>query len=518
MNIHALSLKLLHCDEGSEVMPSKQSILAKAKKKWITSSRSLRSPHLNDFAILCCLLLTACAVGPDYKAPDLNLPKDWHSGKDGDVQTTNDAKAAQTIKIKWWEAFHDDVMSNLITRALDNNENRKVAKARVLEARANRQSSIGNLFPHISAGVEGRKSDLTPGQSEGTTSLFQSNFDASYELDLFGGNRRQAQADKATMAAREADYRNISLTLTAEVAREYINMRQLQHQLELTKHTAESQKKLKDITTHQFKGGVIGKLDVSQAEVLYKDTQAKIPEIERQLQAGGYRLSILLGENPGVINNEIGDKVVALPVPDKIEAIESPTEIIRQRPDIQRSESELIAATALSGVAISQMYPKISLSALLGIQDSHISSGGISTNGGIWSVGSSLTMPLLNFGKVRGLTKAAQARQEQALHKYKQTVLDALGEVETSLSNINKENQRRLKLQDAAKSADKAVEISNELYKKGLSDFTSVIQTEEQSFSIKNDLVASEANIINYIVALNKSLGRDVETKVEKTN
>jgi len=331
--------------------------------------------------------------------------------------------------------------------------------------------------------------------------LFQPEFDASYEVDLFGGNRRRVEAQDAAIAASEADFRDATLTLSAEVARGYVDWRQLQQQLQLSRDTVSAQQQLFDITQSQFRVGIASSFEVAQAETLYKTTAARLPDIERQLEAAGYALSVLLGETPGKLNDEL-QETKPMPVPTSLSALDAPADVITRRPDVQRAERELAAATAMQGAAISEMYPKITLSALLGIQDTNFY-----PTTTIWSLGSGLVVPLLNFGRIEGQIQASDARQVQAFHTYRQTVLQALADVETSLSNVAKENQRREALQAATDSAERTLSMATSRYQQGLSDFTDVLQADQQSYSAKSNLVASQAGVIKDIIALHKALG-----------
>jgi NodT family efflux transporter outer membrane factor (OMF) lipoprotein len=313
------------------------------------------------------IALTACAVGPDYHAPALDLPPQWHASQITPAETSEAMLPAEP----WWMSFDDDKLDDLIKRALANNHDRKVAEARILEARASRQSTASVLYPQLQGAGQISRGNLGYQTFDKDINLYQPEFDASYEIDLFGGNRRRVEAQDATIAAREADFRDVTLTLIAEVARGYMDWRQLQQQLQLSRDTVSAQQQLFDITQAQSRAGTASSLEVSQAETLYKSTVARLPDIERQLEASGYALSVLLGETPGHLNDEL-QAVKPLPVPLSLSALNAPADVLRRRPDVQRAERELAAATAMQGAAISEMYPKITLSALFGIQDTNL--------------------------------------------------------------------------------------------------------------------------------------------------
>lgn len=459
---------------------------------------------LNTVATLAAisLLLGGCAAGEEYRRPMLDLAGMWHASESKTLpeQVSGGVQHPAEKAEPWWSGFHDDMLSALIERAMANNQNRKIAEARVLEARASRQSAASAFYPQVGANAAASRGNNFGIPTEEPVSLYRSGFDASYEVDFFGGNRRRVEAADASIQASEAAYLNISLLLTAEVAREYIGLRQLQHLLDLTRKTAAAQQKLYEIVRTKKEGGVVSGFDVTQSQTLLKATKARLPEIERQLEAAGYRLSVLLGEAPGALNNQLKE-MKPVPVAQTLVVLNSPAAVIARRPDIQVAERNLAAATALTGAAISGIYPKITLSGLFGIQNTSLTGGG-----GMWSLGSSLVAPLLNFGRIEGQIKASEARQTQAFHAYRQTVLEALSEVETALSNISRENQTRLALQEAADSAERTVTVARMRYQMGISEFTEVLQSEQQLYDITSNSVASEARVSQYMIALYKAL------------
>lgn len=448
------------------------------------------------------VLVTGCAAGENYSRPAVETPRLWHASEAHTLpsQVAEGNSAAIEDVQPWWSSFQDETLSGLIDRALTNNHNRRVAEARVLEARAIRQATASALYPQVGATGAASRGNSFGVPTESPASLYRLGFDASYEADFFGGNQRRVEAADADVEAGEAEYRHIGLTLVAEVASEYIAFRQLQHLLDLTRKTIASQRKLHEITRAKKEGGTVSDFDVSQSLTLLKTTTARIPETERQLEATGYRLSTLLGEAPGAIHDELRE-MKPVPVAQALVVLESPTEVIRGRPDIQSAERKLAAATALTGAAISEMYPRITLSSLFGIQSTSLTGGG-----SIWSLGASVFAPLINFGRIEGQIRVSEARQAQAFHAYKQAVLEALSEVETALSNINKENRTRMSLQEAVDSASKTVNAARIRYQAGATDFSEVLQSEQQLYDVKSQLVTSDARVSAYMITLCKAL------------
>jgi len=458
---------------------------------------------MRRFALLLVFSLTGCMVGPDYHLPSFDTPADWHGSKG---QTSDRAMRDKTVA--WWRDFKDTELNALIEKALANNENLKIAAARVVEARGSRETTDAALFPHIGAGASGERGNPGVPTLGGNATIYQAAFDASWEIDLFGGDRRQVEAQDALVGARQASYRDACLSLVAEVAREYISLRQFQAQLAITRQTAKIQHHLYEITQDHFKGGLVSTLDVAQAETLYKTTSARIPDYQRQIEASSYRLSVLLGEPPGGLDS-LAVTRASIPMVNNLPVLDAPADIVRQRPDIAEAERNLAAATALQGVAISALYPKISLSSLFGIQRGEVPHLGYEATRTLWDIGSTVSMPIIEFGSIEGQIKAADARQVQSLHQYRQTVLAALGDIEIDLSNLTQETKRYRALQKAGKSADHAVDVAHDRYRGGLSDFTSVLQAEQQRFAVQIELIASQSSVAQDVIALHKALGEN---------
>jgi len=481
--------------------------------------------------LMICSTLSGCMVGPDYQLPSLDTPADWHEAKPKDCPSkmeqssyahsmsfgghsyAQDAVPAGCATrspqgVGWWQDFDDPVLNDLVERALKNNENLQVAAARIAEVRGLRESANAALFPHVDAAAGSQRGNPGVTTLGGNVSVHQAAFDAAWEIDLFGGTRRQVEAQDALIGAREAAYRNAALSLSAEVAREYVTLRQFQAQMTITRQTAQTQHGLYDIVQDRYKGGLVSTLDVAQAETLYKTTLAKLPDFEQQIKTSSYRLSVLLGENPGNLDKLAADSA-PIPVANRLPVLDAPAGIIRSRPDVAEAERNLAAATASQGVAISALYPKVSLSSMFGIQHAAWPVGHYLSTKDIWNIGGNVSMPILEFGSIEGQINAANARQVQALHQYRQTVLAALGDVETDLSNLTEESRRHKLLHDAGSSADHAVNVAKDRYGNGLVDFTTVLQAEQQRFGVQLDLAASQSAIAQDIIALHKALGEN---------
>lgn len=457
------------------------------------------------------VLLSACAVGPDYMRPDFLLP-DWWSGAD----KPEEAAPAQEAPAPWWAALHDPVLDGLMAQALAQNSDVKIAALRVVEARALLRSAEGALYPQLSAGANGSRGEQgiaslgipagvggLPALSK-PFNLYQATFDAAWEIDLFGGTRRNIEAQEASVEARALDERQARLSLTAEVARNYVAWRRLQHQAGLIAATAEAQAKLAEMARQRFDAGVASRFEASQAHSLALATAARLPPVEQAREAAGHRLSVLLGEPAGALNARLREPA-PLPTLDNAPALAAPASVISRRPDLLAAEAELKAATALQGAATADLFPKVSLSALLGVQDSSL---GDRTR--IWSAGGGILVPLLNFGRLSGQVDAANARAAQALERYRGQVIAATAEVETALVAFLKAGEGEARLAQAADSAKETLELARLRYGHGLAPFTETLDAEQQSLSAQDALVAAQAARLEAFIALSKALGPTV--------
>ncbi len=452
--------------------------------------------------------LTACTVGPDYLPAVFDAPEQWQS-------KAPHGEPAMASTQPWWENLHDPVLNALEAEALRANENRKIAQARILEVRGNRKTAQGMALPSI--GMQTTAAKYSDGflSGGGDMTTYHAGFDASYELDLFGGNQRAIEAQDALIGAREADYRSISLTLTAEVATEYVHYRLWQHQQALASQTAKARKHIAAIASNRVSTGIAGSLERDEAESLALSSAAQVTEYTRLMNASEHALAVLLGKTPDQMPGLL-KSTTAFPDANVMPLLSSPAEVIRRRPDIAEAERELAAATAMQGVAISRLYPKISLSALFGLQYSNIP-GVFFNNDANWLMGSAITMPVLEFGTIEGQIQAADARQLQAMHRYRQAVITALAEVETALSNMVQEQTRLVQLRHATEAAQKAVATARQNYRAGLKDFTTVLTAEEQSYSMEQQYAASQAQQIQYLVALYKATSSPIPEQTDAT-
>jgi NodT family efflux transporter outer membrane factor (OMF) lipoprotein len=456
-------------------------------------------------ARLCAVLLAtaSCAVGPDYLGPEDAQAPEWsaelRSGLSGE------SPAAEQLA-SWWSAFDDPTLGELIALAVQNNPDAEEARARIREARARRRVEQAGLLPTIVAASNVRRvrSSEQVGNGE-TTSLYTPGFDASWEIDLFGGQRRSIEAAGADLAATEEDLRDVLVTLAGEVASGYVDLRSFQVRLGLAEASLATQADTFDIARWRAEAGLTTVLDVEQARTILEQTRAAIPQLRTAVEQAGNRLDILLGETPGSLDALV-EEPRPIPVAPLDVAIGVPAETLLRRPDVRRAERQLAAENARVGVATAFAYPSLSLVGSIGLEALH--SGDVfdaASNAAAYA--STLAWTVFDAGAIRGTIDAQQAVYEQAQARYRTTLLAALQEVEDALVAFAEEQDRRQALAEASAAADRALELSRQLYSAGLTDFQDVLESERSSLLLQDQLAASEATVSSNAISLYKALG-----------
>ncbi len=455
------------------------------------------------------LTLVACEVGPDYQKPDASLPQDW-------VTSPKDTDAKAAIDQEWWKNFNDPVLTILIAKAAANNLDLKVAEARIAEARAGVSASGAALFPsgdlQGSATREANQDVFPSGGASGLDSLlhkpyniYQTGFDASWELDLFGGNRRAEEAATAQMQASEASRSDVLVSLMAEVARTYVDIRCANAKLIVAKDIVAADKKTLDIATQLFDVGDTPRLDVVNAEAALQQATTQIADIRNQVAQAEYQMDVLLGEQPGAAHSLVA-KASPIPSSNKKLVLAAPASVIAQRPDIRVAERKLAAATAQQGVAVAKFFPDISLTGFFGALNTSTSNLLTGMNKS-WLAGSSVIWPILSYGTLSANLSNANAQQQEALATYQKSILNALSDVERSL-NAYTEQQRFLSATTNQVAQDQhATSIAQQRYKEGLTSLQEVLDAERTMYAAESSLAEARAADAQDLIALYKSLG-----------
>ena len=450
-----------------------------------------------------------CLVGPDYKPPAVGLSDRWS-------EAPHDGVPAPPTPSRWWTAFGDAELDSLVDRAVAANLDVALAEARIRESRANRTIAAAPLWPSISAtgaytrSLPSRNAIETTGSQGGgfgveQTNEYQLGFDAAWELDVFGGTRRAVEAARATLEAAYFDLGDVLLTLLGDVARNYIETRGFQRQLAVARQNLAAQQDTLALTQSRYRGGLASDLDVAQAEAQAQTTAATIPTLETSYKEAVHRLGVLLGEEPGALNDELA---AAAPIPVAGAELPPglPSDLLRRRPDVRRAERQLAAATANVGVATADLYPKFSLIGNAGL--SSISASDFFTSGSkLWSIGPTITWPIVQGGQIVATIEVRNAQAQQALLAYRQSILGALEDVENGIVAYTRERARREAVVAAVRSNQRAVDLATALYTRGLSDFLNVLDAQRNLYTSETDLAQSETAVSTDLVALHKALG-----------
>jgi multidrug efflux system outer membrane protein len=417
---------------------------------------------------------------------------------------------------RWWTTFNDPLLNSLVERAVKSNLDLRIAEARIREARASRAVVASGAWPTVDVSASYKRNrtsenalalgSLAPqGGGNLEQDLFKTGFDASWEIDVFGGVRRGVEAADATLAASVESRRDVLVTLLGDVAKNYIDLRGFQRRLAVARANLKAQQDTLELTRIRFQAGLTSDLEVAQAEAQASTTMAQIPTLESALKQAAYSLDLLLGLSPGALWNDLANETTIPSLPPEV-LVGLPSDLLRRRPDIRFAERQLAASTAQIGAAMADLFPKFSLTGAAGLQ-SISASDWFTGRSRYWSIGPTISWPIFDAGRIRANIEVRNAQQEQSLTQYEKTVLAAFGDVEKSLVNYSREQARQQALTNAVASNRRAVEMANELYVRGLNDFLNVLDTQRSLYATENDLAQSEAAMASNLVALYKALG-----------
>lgn len=452
-------------------------------------------------------LLAACAVGPDYEAPDVTatVPDAWRA--EVEAEMSSDASPL----VRWWETFGDTTLTGLVRRAESENRDLVAAVGRVEEARALRGVAKGGLLPDLVLDGSYTRFQLSENGLQGSElqgqpfDLWSGGLSLSWEIDLFGRVRRGVEAASAELGASVEDYRDVLVTLYAEVAAAYVDTRTFQQRLTFANANADAQRRSLQLTRDRFRAGLTSALDVTQAESNLATTEAQIPALEDGLNRSLNRLAVLLGEPPGDLHDALAEPA-PIPMPEGEVAALLPAELLRRRPDIRRAERRLAAQTARIGIATADLYPSFSLTGFLGLESLELDefAEGESVS---WSVVPGVRWNLFSGGKIRNRIRAEEARTRQALAAYEQTILLALEETGNSLIAYGREQERRDRLLEAVRASERSVEIVATQYRSGLTDFQRFLDSQRSLFNQQDALAVSAGQVTKNLISVNRALG-----------
>lgn len=468
------------------------------------------------FIVLSSALLSACAVGPDFKTPQPALPQQWR-----DPAVTGDA-----IEQQWWKQFHDATLDDLIGRALSNNAEVQIAMLRVAQSRVLRGAESSSRWPNVNAsgayqrerqsenGSATRMIDLiaAPGNRDQIISLlsepfsvYQGGFDVGWELDLWGRVRRSIEAADANVRASEEDLHDAQLSLIGEVVRGYLELRGAQEQLRIANADAAASADLVELTEYRVKGGIVDQLDLATQRARLADARSSIPQWKQQESQLLSALAVLLNEQPGSLDTQLAAAQPTFTLPPTI-AGGVPSEVARRRPDIQRAEAQLHAATAEIGIAVADLYPRFTLSGSF-VQQSLHASDFTEWGSRQWSIGPSISLPIFDGGRRRAVVEVRKLDQQQAAVSYQQTVLRAWHEIETALSGYGAEQERNRELATALTASREAYDIARVRYNHGLINYLAELDARRTLLQTERAYSQSNIQLGTQLVAVYKALG-----------
>jgi outer membrane protein, multidrug efflux system len=449
------------------------------------------------------LLLAGCAVGPDYKRPDVTVPPEFRA-QPPDVPVSDKSIG----DLAWWEVFQDDVLQELLRTALAANYDLRIAAARVLDARAQVTVTRSFQFPDVTGNASAAYTrifgDRPPTQQK---SLFTpvGTLDLAWELDLWGRLRRATEAARGDLLATEDARRFVMSTLISDVATAYFQLRELDLELEISKRTLESRQGSLRLVQLRYRGGVAALIDVRQAEVLLYTAAESVPDIERRIEQTENLISVLLGRHPGPVRRgrSTAEQLAQAPptVPPGL-----PSSLLERRPDVRQAEDQLAAATARIGVAKANYFPRVLLTAAGG-------AGGVRIDGswfgpqGILAVAPQLTLPIFNMGRVGAGVDSAEAQAQEALIRYEQTIQQAFREVADALIEHTKRRESRIQQALLVDSLRDAARLADVRYRGGVTSYLEVLDTERQLFDAELFLAQSQRDELLALVRLYRALG-----------
>ncbi len=463
-------------------------------------------PHLKrPLALFASLGLAGCVtVGPDYAPPALELPAGWNR-LDASTQPVARSDAPGDLS-QWWKGLNDPLLSELVAEALLASPDLRSAQARLREARARRTVAAAGRFPSVTASGSASRSESSEEVGSGATrNFFSAGFDASWELDVFGGVRRSVEAAEAELEASRASLDDTRVSLAAEVALNYVDVRSQQILLGIARANLDTQTETLQLTEWRAQAGLVSSQDVEQARSNRERTRAQIPALETSLADAEHRLDLLLGLAPGSLHERLAPVADLPAVPEQV-AVGIPADTLRQRPDVRAAERVLAAETARVGVAEAARYPAFKLSGSIGLEALSFSALG-NSGAGTSSLLAGVTAPIFDAGSLRAQVEIQDAVREQALVAYRKTVLAALQDVENALVEFARNRERGAALTNAVDAARNAAELARQRYSVGLIDFQSVLDSERSVLLLEESLASNRANGVQSLIRLYKALG-----------
>lgn len=473
-------------------------------------------------ATLVIFILPVCAFGGSILTDSAD--KDWlnlvrlytsadevnfEGSKWDKLVSTHTGKKPVNALAEWWSNFGDEVLTQLIEMSFANNKDIAISRARVLEARAQIGATMAGMSPKADGGALWTNSRASDNSTRaGSNNLYHAGMDASWELDFFGKKAEDLKADKSALEGQEAALQSAWVSLSAEVATNYINLRTLQERLRIAEKNIEVQKDIYELVKSQYSAGLRDELSVQQAEYTLERTKSAVPSILQSISETMNALAILTGEIPGSLNEFLSAKnhEITIPQADTSKLIGIPAESLRQRPDIIAAEKTWLAQISRRKSAEKSYYPVISLAGSIGLES--LSTGNLFSAGSqFFSMGPRITWPIFNSGAIRKNIRIQTAREEQYFAAFEKTILNAVSEVRNALTANAQEAERNIILKHGLSSAQYALDIARDKYIQGLKPFSDVLSAMQAVYSLEDDCTSSDGRKMLNLIALFKALG-----------
>lgn len=459
------------------------------------------------------LALSACSVGPNYQSPQNSFFDQWFSGSASSARISQDP-----VETQWWNVFNDPLLTKYIDETAENNKDVQIALANINRARAARRESGGALLPSLNGNADGTRSKSSSANaafnSGDIRNIYDAGFDASWELDIFGGTRRGIEASDARLGSAMASYNDVMLSAFSEVARNYYEARGLQKRITITKQNTDLLKQTYDLINTRLEVGESTQFDVTRARGEYEATQARLPNLEAELEVNIFSLSVLLGLPPEALLEEMS-VVKSLPAAPEIVPVGLRSDLLRRRPDVQMAERELAASSADIGAETANLFPKFFLTGDVGSQARNFGDL-FMASAGMWSFGPSMRWSVFDGGAIRARIDIEKAENQAALAQYEKTVLEALADSEKALTRYGREIETLRQLEQSVQSRREAVALAQELLDAGEVDYLAVLDVQRELTSGEDNLVVSEIQTITKLISLYTALGGGWENSLTK--
>ncbi|CAM2068703.1 Efflux transporter outer membrane subunit [Sulfidibacter corallicola] len=453
------------------------------------------------------LCLAGCTVGPDYRAPERDPKPEWdnHFAEIVSQEAPVDA---------WWSQFGDPLLVTLLEDAANHNPNVKMAEARIREARAQSRIAYARALPSVDASAGYERSRLSENSQFGrfpgielTQDNYQVGFDARWELDLWGKERRRREAAEAAVTSTLFSAKDVMIRIYAEVARAYTVMRGTDHRIRLLEENIALQGRTLETIRKLVDGGQEDRSAVIRAEALLRQVRAQLPALRANRRAAAYSIAVLTGREPGALLEQLQPRQDLYQIPDMVRA-GLRSDLLKRRPDIRMAERRLAASTAEIGVAVADLYPSVGLTTFAGMAGTQ-SGSLLDAASGNWAVSPSIRLPLFDRGRLRALVEVERAQAESALYAYEQTVLGAFLEVETGLTRYGAALATRIELREAAEVTTEALRLTRLRFEAGEDDLLDLLDAQRQLVETQDRLASAEQEVRTELVAVYKALGGD---------